>query len=141
MTKRLVDLGLAKVLDDTGAILEAVAGLGTAERLAALDDAGVASQSSLGDTAESAATGLATGDAATGTTVGLAGVLLDGGVGDTAGSLGDGAAGVLAAEDDGVARGVADTLGVGDGSRGEGGEAEDNGGDGELHFESGFGKG
>lgn len=52
----LVDLGLLEVLDDTGAILEAVADLGAAERLAALDDAGIASQSGLGNTAESAAT-------------------------------------------------------------------------------------
>jgi hypothetical protein len=55
LSSNLVDLGLAEVLDDPGAIEETVGSAGTAERLAALDDAFVALQVGLLDTAESAA--------------------------------------------------------------------------------------
>ena len=52
----LVDLGLVQVVDDVGAIEEAaVAGLGTAQVLAALLDVVGAGQVGLGDAAESAA--------------------------------------------------------------------------------------
>ena len=52
----LVDLGLVQVVDDIGAIEEAaVAGLGTAQVLAALLDVVGTGQVGLGDAAESAA--------------------------------------------------------------------------------------
>jgi hypothetical protein len=49
----LVDLGLVEALDDVGAVKEATPGcVGAAQRLAPLDDAVVAGEAALGDTAE-----------------------------------------------------------------------------------------
>jgi hypothetical protein len=81
---------------------------------------------------------VAAGDAAAGLAVlGGAGVLLQAGVGDAAGARGDRAVLVLATDQEGVrvAGHVADTLDVGDAGGGKGSEAEDHGGDGELHLE------
>jgi hypothetical protein len=49
-----VDLGLGKSLDNLCAVLETVGNRGTAQRLAALNDAGITSQARVGYTVESA---------------------------------------------------------------------------------------
>jgi hypothetical protein len=66
-----------------------------------------------------------------------ASVLLQAGVGDTAFTAGDRSAAVLTiltGDQDSTARGVAHTLSVDDAGGGKGSEAENNGGDRELHF-------
>jgi hypothetical protein len=64
-----------------------------------------------------------------GSTVNSAGILLQGLVGNTAYAVGR----LTGLEH--AARGVADTLDIGDGGRRDGDKAKENGGDGELHFD------
>lgn len=114
--------------------------LTTAQVLATLLNGVAADQVGLGHAAQGAAAGAAAGNAAALLAVaGGAGVLLERGVGDAALAAGGRPAGVLAAQDDGVAGDVADALDVGDGGRGDGDEAE-NGGEGELHLDGGEGE-
>lgn len=77
--------------------------------------------------ARHAATGLAVG--------GSASILLQAGVGDTACSVGNRSVVVLATDVDSAARSVANTLNVHGASRGNGSEAENKGGERELHLE------
>ncbi|KAI6757791.1 hypothetical protein SNK03_010970 [Fusarium graminearum] len=74
-----------------------------------------------------AATGLAVGSSAS--------ILLQAGVGNTACSVGNRSVVVLATDVDSAARSVANTLNVQGASRGNGSEAENKGGERELHLE------
>ena len=129
---------MAKVLDDVTAIKETISGLGAAKILSALNDVGITLQVGLGNTAQSATTVVTAGNTATSLAVGSsASVLLQAGVGDTAFAAGYRSAtilAILAGDQDSAARGVANTLSVDDAGGGNGSEAENNGGDGELHF-------
>jgi hypothetical protein len=77
---------------------------------------------------------VSTGHAATSLTGdACAGVLLKAGVGDTACTAGNRSVAVLAAEEKSTAGSVADAFSVDDASGGNGSEAENKGGDRELH--------
>jgi hypothetical protein len=133
----LVDRSLSKVLDDVGTVKETtVAGSGTAKGASTLNDVVVALKVGLFNTAQRRTAVVSTRHASTGLAVGgCASILLQAGVGDTACSVGNRSVVVLATNVDSAARSVADTFNVHGASRGNGSEAENKGGERELHFE------